>query len=101
MAGTETPRSVRIRTDEGNEWRYRAVERAARLYDCNRSDAVAYACEDVSQLAEGIEEILQRDDLTLRQRREIASILDDTASVLSISFESSVSVEIEDQPQPK
>ncbi|WP_340097660.1 DUF7692 domain-containing protein [Salinibaculum salinum] len=95
MGTSEPPRSVRVRTDDGNEWRYRAIERAARLYDCNRSDAIAYACEDVGQLADGIEEILQRDDLTVQQRREIASILDDTASVLSISCEASVSVEVE------
>ncbi len=95
MGTSDTPQSVRVRTDEGNEWRFRAIERAARLYDCNRSDAVAYACEDVGQLADGIERILQREDLTLSQRREIASILDDTASVLSISFDAEVSVEIE------
>lgn len=95
MGTSDSPQSVRVRTDDENEWRFRAIERAARLYDCNRSDAVAYACEDVGQLADGIEKILQREDLTLKQRREIASILDDTASVLSVSFESEVSVEIE------
>ena len=95
MDTSDTPQSVRVRTDDGNEWRFRAIERAARLYDCNRSDAVAYACEDVGQLADGIERILQREDLTLQQRQEIASVLDETSSVLSISFDSEVSVEID------
>jgi len=36
------PQSVRIRTGDGNEYRYHAVEEAAAFYDCNRSDAVAY-----------------------------------------------------------
>ncbi len=48
MARNQTPGSVRIRTDEGNEWRYDAIQKAANFYDCNRSNAVAFACEDVT-----------------------------------------------------
>ncbi len=50
MARNQTPGSVRIRTDDGNEWRYDAIQKAANFYDCNRSNAVAFACEDVDQL---------------------------------------------------
>lgn len=45
MARRDVPGSVRIHTDDGNEWRYDAIQAAADYYDCNRSDAVAYACE--------------------------------------------------------
>jgi hypothetical protein len=85
----EVPGSVRIRTDEGNEWRYDAVESAADYYDCNRSDAVAYACEDVSALVDAVEEVLRRDDLTQQQREEIA----ETLSSRGISFEVELDVE--------
>lgn len=76
------PANVQIRID-GNEWRYHGIERAQNLYNCNRSDAIAYACEDISQLASNIEEVLNRDDLTRQQRRELA----DTLSTSSLSFE--------------
>ncbi|WP_425560488.1 DUF7692 domain-containing protein, partial [Luedemannella flava] len=45
MSHNETPGSVRIRTDDGNEWRFDAIQKAAAFYDCNRSNAVAFACE--------------------------------------------------------
>ena len=85
------PANVQIRID-GNEWRYHGIERAQDLYDCNRSDAIAYACEDISQLASSIEEVLNRDDLTAQQRRELAA----TLSTSSLSFE--VDMEISAEP---
>lgn len=95
MADTEIPNSVRVRTDDGNEWRYDAIQQAAALYECNRSDAVAYACEDVAQLVDALADILSREDLTLQQRRDIARVLDDTTSDLSIAVNSTVTVEID------
>jgi len=79
----DIPGSVRIRTDDGNEWRYDSIERASDFYGVNRSDSVAYACEDVVQLVDGIEAVLERGDLTLEQRREIA----ETLSSRGVSFE--------------
>lgn len=43
----DIPGSVRVRTGNGNEWRYDAIEGASRFSGVNRSDAMAYACEDV------------------------------------------------------
>lgn len=63
--------SVRIRTGEGNEWRYDAIQAAADYYGCNRSDAVAFACEDV----DGVMAVPERSDLTGEKRREIAETL--------------------------
>jgi len=71
----DIPGSVRIRTDEDNEWRYDEIERAAEFYDCNRSDAIAFAAGDVVRLAEAAQAVLERDDLTKKQRREIANTL--------------------------
>jgi hypothetical protein len=68
----DIPQSVRIRTGEGNEYRYHAVEEAAEFYDCNRSDAVAYACDNVPTLVSAVETVLARDDLTPAQKQEIA-----------------------------
>ncbi len=81
------PANVQIRID-GHEWRYHGIKRAQKIYDCNRSDAIAYACEDVAQLVSSIEEILNRDDLTQQQCREIAEIL----STSSLSFEIDVKI---------
>lgn len=89
MSNNSTPGSVRVRTDEGNEWRYDAIERASDLYDSNRSDSVAYACEDVVQLIEAVEVLLERDDLTLEQREEIAELF----SSRGVSFDVDLDVE--------
>lgn len=68
----ETPKSIRVRTGEENEYRYHAVQQAADFYGCNRSDAIAYACDNVISLVEAAETILSRDDLTPKQKKEIA-----------------------------
>jgi len=68
----DIPQSVRIRTGDGNEYRYHAVEEAAEFYDCNRSDAVAYACDNVPTLVKAVQAVLARDDLTPAQKQEIA-----------------------------
>ncbi|MCU4743386.1 DUF7692 domain-containing protein [Natronoglomus mannanivorans] len=90
MARNQTPGSVRIRTDDGNEWRYDAIEKAANFYDCNRSNAVAFACEDVDQLVNAARRVLERDDLTRKQRREIAEILSTRA--VTFDLETSLTV---------
>ena len=96
MAHSEPPQSVRVRTDEGNEWRYDAIQQAADLYGCNRSDAVAFACEDVVRLIEAAETILQRKDLTVQQRQEFAALLDTALSEISVTVETTVSVDSTD-----
>ncbi|MCU4744461.1 DUF7692 domain-containing protein [Natronoglomus mannanivorans] len=74
-AHNQTSGSVRIRADGGNEWQYDAIEKAANFYDCNRSNAVAFACEDVNQLIITALRGLERDDLTRKQHRDISEIL--------------------------
>ncbi|WP_436346958.1 DUF7692 domain-containing protein [Natronorubrum sp. FCH18a] len=90
MSHSETPGSVRIRTDDGNEWRFDAIQKASRFYDCNRSNAVAFACEDVDQLVSAATHVLERDDLTREQRREIAETLSTRAVKFTVETELSV-----------
>ncbi|WP_247729486.1 DUF7692 domain-containing protein [Halovivax limisalsi] len=87
MGRTTTPASVRIRTDDGNEWRFDCIEKAATFYDCNRSDAVAYACEDLTQQVAAARQVLERDDLTAEQRREMAETLSTRAITFDIETE--------------
>jgi hypothetical protein len=80
----DTPSQVRIRTGDGNEHRYEAIERAADFYDCNKTKAVVAACEDVPNLAAAAREILSRNDLTLQQRKEMAETLSSRAVSFSV-----------------
>ncbi|MBO4248860.1 hypothetical protein IL252_13630 [Halomicrobium sp. IBSBa] len=91
MATKDVPKSVRIRTGDGNEYRFDAIEQAADFYDCNRSDAVAYACDNVPALVEAARDVLERDDLTTKQKREIAK----TMSTRGIEFEIESSVGVD------
>ena len=90
MSHNKTPGSVRIRTDDGNEWRFDAIQKAARFYDCTRSNAVAFACEDIDSLVTAAQRVLERDDLTREQRQEIAETLSTRA--VRFDLETSVSV---------
>ncbi len=90
MARDQVPGSVRIRTDDGNEWRYDAIQKAADFYDCNRSNAVAFACEDVDSLVRAARRVLERDDLTEHQRQEIAQ----TLSTHAVTFDVETTVSI-------
>ncbi|MFC4406290.1 DUF7692 domain-containing protein [Haloarchaeobius iranensis] len=73
---------MRIRTDGDKVYRRDAIEKASRFYDCNKTTAVVSACEDVPQLVRAAEAVLERDDLTMQQKREIA----ETLSTRAVSF---------------
>jgi hypothetical protein len=88
----DPPTQVSIRTDDGNAWRYNSIQRAADFYGVNRSDAVAFACEDVSSIAAAVQTVLEREDLTDKQCREIAERFDRAARGLSVSTERVVNV---------
>jgi len=93
---SDVPKSVRIRTGDGNEHRYGAIERAADYYDTNRSDAVANACNDVPRVMRALKSVLERDDLTLQQRREIAKEFDRETRGTNITVDLNVTVATED-----
>jgi len=74
---------MRIRTDGKYEYRLDPINRAANFYDCNKTKAIVSACDDVPHLVAAARQVLERDDLTLEQRREIA----ETLSTRAITFE--------------
>ncbi|WP_303647323.1 hypothetical protein [Haloarchaeobius sp. FL176] len=76
---------MRIRTDGDKAYRRDAIERASRFYDCNKTTAVVSACEDVPQLVRAAETVLERDDLTMQQKREIAEIFSTRATSFEIT----------------
>jgi hypothetical protein len=92
---TDIPSSVRVRTDDGNEHRYRSIESASDFYDVNRSDAIAYACHDVPALVEAFVDVASRADLSLEQRREIVATFDDAVRAIDVELqEPEVSVDV-------
>lgn len=79
MAANDVPSSVRIRTGGENAYRFDAIESASEFYDTNRSDAVAYACDDVVRLAEAIKDVLEEID-SIETRQAVANRLDRATS---------------------
>lgn len=92
----DVPGSVRIRTGDGNEWRYDAIESASRYYGVNRSNAVAYACEDVTGAVAFVEDVLEREDLTVTQRREIVTLANKHFRGVNVNLTDEVRVETEE-----
>jgi len=78
--------SLRIRFDNA-PYREDAIEQAARFYDCNKSDAAAQACEDVVEIVRAAEAVLEREDLTLAQRQEIAETFSTRVSEFDVQLE--------------
>lgn len=90
----DVPGSVRIRCGEGsNEWRYDSIEKARKFYGINRSDAVSYAAHDVPELVRAVRDVLDRDDLTVEQKRDMAGRLN--RAVRGVQFEVEAGVTIE------
>jgi hypothetical protein len=85
---------MRIRTDGDYDHRDDVIERAADYYDCNKTKAVVAACEDVPQLVAAARDVLDRDDLTLQQRREIA----ETLTTRAVTFDLEERVEVRRDP---
>lgn len=90
----DTPSQVRIRTGDGNEHRYEAIERAADFYDCNKTEAIVAACEDVPGLVAAAHSVLTREDLTFKQRCEIS----DTSSTRAVAFDVERKIDLEKNP---
>jgi uncharacterized protein (DUF1778 family) len=85
---------MRIRTDGKFAHRTDVIDHVADFYGSNRTDAVLAAAEDVPRLVDAAREVIERDDLTEQQRREIA----ETLSTPAASFEVVVGVDIEVDP---
>lgn len=84
---------MRIRTEGEYAYREDAIEAASRFYQSNKTAAIVAACEDVPKIASAIEEVLEREDLTTRQKREIAETLSTRAVSFELAEEITVDVE--------
>ena len=70
--------------DDGDyAYRRNAIDRAVAFDDCNTTKAVISACDDVPTFVQAACRVLERDDLTLEQRRESA----ETLSTRAMAFE--------------
>ncbi|WP_459890088.1 DUF7692 domain-containing protein [Halostagnicola bangensis] len=67
------------------------MEKAAGYYDCNRSNAAAFDCHDVTRIVASARRALERPDLTLALCQEIAEIL----SGRKVPFEIATTVDVE------
>lgn len=66
---------MRIRTDGKHEHRAETIARAAEFWDCNKTTALMKSVEFTRRMEANIQEILVREDLTLKQKRGIAETL--------------------------
>lgn len=83
---------MRIRTDGDKSWRKDEIESAAEFYERNKTASVVRACRDVPALVDGVLDVLERDDLTPRQKQEIASTL--STKYLQFDVDESVGADI-------
>lgn len=84
---------MRIRTDGDYAYRRGAIERAADFYGCNKTKAVVSACDDIPKFGQAARRVLERDDLTLEQRREVAETLSTRAVTFDVETEIAVTTE--------
>lgn len=78
---------MRVRTDGKFEHREDIIKKAAGFYDRNKTDSLLRAADDVPDLVQGIGRVLERDDLTHEQRRELAKMLSTRHFKFSFNFE--------------
>jgi len=86
---------MRIREDGKHAHRADTIEQAADFWDCNKTTALIRSADFARRIDERIRTVLARDDLTIKQKREIA----DTLSILGtydLTVEESVSVDLMD-----
>lgn len=67
--------SIRIRTDGKHEHRAETIDRAADFWDCNKTAALMKSVEFTRRMDANIQEILDRENLTLEQKRDFAETL--------------------------
>ncbi|SFS00187.1 hypothetical protein SAMN05216559_2323 [Halomicrobium zhouii] len=66
---------MRIRTDGKHARREDTIEQAADFWGCNKTTALMQSAEFAVRIDSGIRKVLVREDLTLRQKQEIAQTL--------------------------
>lgn len=75
MGQKEVPKQVRVRTDEGNEYRYDAIMQAAERFDCNKTRAIVLSCDAAGQLVDNVQEALNHEDLPPSLAKDLAETI--------------------------
>jgi len=83
---------MRIRTDGKHARRKDTSEQAADFWWCNKTTALMQSAEFAVRIDKRIRQVLAREDLTLRQKREIAETLS-VPSYYEIGIEETMSVD--------
>lgn len=65
---------MRIRTDGKYEHRETTIDEASEFWDYNKTAALLQSAELVPRWASALKQLLDRDDLTSAQKREIAAL---------------------------
>jgi hypothetical protein len=66
---------MRIREDGKHAHRTETIEQAAAFWGCNKTTALLKSAEFAKRMDDRIRAVLARNDLTIRQKREIAETL--------------------------
>jgi hypothetical protein len=81
---------MRIRTDGDYRHRETTIQQAADFWECNKTAALLQSAELVPRWASAIDQLLDRDDLTPDQKREIAALFSTGGFEVAWSEESDV-----------
>ena len=82
---------MRIRTDGERSHREETIEQVAEFWDCNKTRALLLSADFMPRIVPRIEQVLAREDLTGRQKREIAETLS-IPGALSVETKEDVAV---------
>lgn len=82
---------MRIREDGKHAHRSETINEAAKFWDCNKTRAMVKSADFACRIHERIEAVLSRQDLTIRQKREIAEELS-VPSIYEIETRDTISI---------
>ena len=83
---------MRIREDGKHAHRTETIDQTAEFWSCNKTTALMKSAEFARRIDERIREVLARDDLTARQKRELAETLS-VPSIYEVEIGETVAVE--------
>ncbi|WP_459192086.1 DUF7692 domain-containing protein [Halosimplex sp. J119] len=86
---------MRIREDGKHGHRTDTIEQAAEFWECNKTTALLRSADFSKRIDKRIQKLLKKDDLTIEQKQEIATILS-IPGIYQISVEERISVDLED-----
>lgn len=75
MGSNDVPSQDRARTDGSNRYRYDAIMKASRRFDCNKTRAIVLACDIAGELVDNVEQALQHEDIPHSVAEELAETI--------------------------